>query len=327
MFYKTRRHFSLSLAGLATALCHLPAIAQSGSYPNKPIKIVAPFTAGSGTDGLARIVAEALAKELPGTVIVENRPGASGTIGAAYVARSPADGYILLLANSSTNSSAPILIKNLPYDPEKDFKPIGNLVEVSFLLIVDSLSRLNNLTDLSAWLKAKGSDANFAYGSPTTQIAGMVMLKRMNRVATGIPYKSNPEAVTDLLGGRVPFMFIDQPTGLTLLRSGKVRALAVTGLKRLQDAPDVPTMQEAGFNDFVIQTWTGLQAPAAIPEDIHHKLDVALRKVMATPAVLNLLRQGGRPVEPLDAQSLSSYLRTERHSWTSMVLEAGLQPE
>ncbi len=317
------------LAAVAAFTLALPGLASAQAYPTRPAKIIVPFAAGSGTDFVARIIAEELGQELGGSFLVENRPGASGTIGADFVAKAPGDGYTLLFGGSSTHSSAPSLFKKLPYDTERDFTPIANLVETPFLIIVRPESPLKTIADLDRWLQANQNSpaAAFAYGSPTTQIAGSALVKRLHRQATAIPYKSNPQALTDLLGGQVAFMFIDQTLAMPQLKAGKVRALAVAGDQRLADAPDVPTMAEAGVSNFVVQSWVGLLAPAGLPADVHERIVAALRKTMQKPAVLQKLAISGRPVPPTPQDALVAYLKVQRTAWAEKVRDAGVEPE
>ena len=321
-----RQLLALAAAAAASAL---PGMVRAQAYPARPAKIIVPFAAGSGTDFVARIIAEELGQELGGSFLVENRPGASGTIGADFVAKAPGDGYTLLFGGSSTHSSAPSLFKKLPYDTERDFTPIANLVETPFLIIVRPESPLKTIADLDRWLQANQNSpaAAFAYGSPTTQIAGSALVKRLHRQATAIPYKSNPQALTDLLGGQVAFMFIDQTLAMPQLKAGKVRALAVAGDQRLSDAPEVPTMTEAGVSNFVVQSWVGLLAPAGLPADVHERIVAALRKTMQKPAVLQKLAISGRPVPPTPQDALVAYLKVQRTAWAEKVRDAGVEPE
>ena len=323
----TFRRAILAAASSVLALAMLPTAAQAQSYPNHPIKLVVPFAPGSGTDFVARILAEELTGELGATVLVENRPGASGTIGADAVAKAPADGYTLLMGGSSTHSSAPSLFKKLPYDPEKDFLPIANTVETAFLLLVRADAPQKSLADLSAWLQANQDAASFAYGSPTTQIAGSALMKRLNLRATAVPYKSSPQALTDLLGGQVAFLFIDQTIAVPQIKGGKVRALAVAADQRLPDVPDVPTMAQAGVPNFVVQSWVGILAPAGIPAEANTKLTAAIRKIMLKRNVLDRLSGAGKPVAQTSHEALLSYLKVQRAGWADKVRDAGVQPE
>lgn len=236
-----RRAFACVI--LATAA--LGALAQT-AYPSKPIRIVVPFGPGSGTDAVARIVAEELQAELGQTVVVENKPGANGTIAADLVAKSPPDGYTLVMGGSSTHSSAPSLFRNLPYDPVADFTMVGNTVETQFLLVVRAESPAQSLKDLIALLQSKGDKSTFGYGSATTQIAGSALMKRLNLRATPIPYKSNPLAITDLIGGQFDFMFLDMTTALPQVRGGRVRALAIAAPQRVPELPQVPVVRRSG---------------------------------------------------------------------------------
>jgi tripartite-type tricarboxylate transporter receptor subunit TctC len=310
------------IAGAAWA-----GVAHAQSYPNRPIKIVVPFGPGSGTDFVARVIAEELQIELGGTVVVDNRPGASSTIGADIVAKSAPDGYTLLMGGSSTHSSSPSLFRKLPYDVEKDFQPIANLVETPFFLVVKADAPLRNLRELFTWLEANRNTASFAYGSPTTQIAGAAFVKRAGLAATPVPYKSNPQAMTDLLGGIVHFMFLDQSTALPQMKAGKIRALATATGRRLPDLPDLPTMAESGMPNFNIGSWVGLLAPAGIPAEAQNKLLAALTKIVEKRGVQEKLARGGHVVPPTSIEAFTRYMKAERNAWTEKIRDAGIQPE
>jgi tripartite-type tricarboxylate transporter receptor subunit TctC len=301
------------------------AVAQS--YPNRLIKIVVPFAAGSGGDAVTRMIAEELHGELNVAVVVENRPGASGMIGSEAVARSAPDGYTLMSASTSTHSSLPALFKKIPFDVEKDFQPIANIVESVFLLVVRNDMPVRNLADLKTWLSANKSTASYGYGTPTTQIAGASFLKRASLSATPVPYKSNPPALTDLIGGVTSFMFLDQTTALPQIAAGKIRAIVVASSRRMSELPEVPTTIESGMPDFTITTWVGLLAPAGLPADVSTKLTAAMNRIMVKSTVQEKLVRAGRAVAPTSAAEFLNYLKVERAAWTRKVQEAGIQPE
>jgi tripartite-type tricarboxylate transporter receptor subunit TctC len=320
-------NFASRLASALIVATVLVTGASAQSYPNRPIKIVVPFAAGSGGDAVTRMIAEELHGELNVAVVVENRPGASGMIGSEAVARSAPDGYTLMSASTSTHSSLPSLFKKIPFDVEKDFQPIANIVESVFLLVVRNDMPVRNLAELKAWLSTNKSTASYGYGTPTTQIAGASFLKRANLSATPVPYKSNPPALTDLIGGVTSFMFLDQTTALPQIAAGKIRAIVVASNRRMSELPDVPTTIESGMPDFTITTWVGLLAPAGLPADVSTKLTAAMNKIMVKNSVQEKLARAGRAVPPTSTAEFLNYLKVERAAWTRKVQEAGIQPE
>lgn len=311
----------LSRAGFAQPLDGAP------TYPVRPVRLVVPFAAGSGTDFVARLLSEQLQEELGAPFIVENRAGANGTIGSALVAKASPDGYTLLLGGTSTHSSAPSLFKQLPYDVERSFDPIAPIVQTQFLLVVRSESSLRTLRELEEWAVAHPGKASFGYGSPTTEIAAAAFARRMNLSVVAIPYKSNPQAMTDLMGQVIDFMFIDQTTGLPQIRAGKLRALAVAGDRRMSELPEVPTLADAGLKDFDVQTYVGLFGPASLPAPIARRLEGAMANIMRKPAFRERLGASGSPVPPMSRADFAAYLRAQRSAWASKVHDAGIAPE
>jgi tripartite-type tricarboxylate transporter receptor subunit TctC len=310
------------------ALRPVPSIAQAPTdYPNRAVRLVVPFGAGSGTDFVARLLASELQRVLGAPFVVENHAGANGSIGSNVVARAAADGYTLLLGGTSTHSSAPSLFKRLPYDVERDFTPIAPIVETEFLLVVRADAPVHTVKDLAGWAGSGKARGSFAYGSATTQIAGSAFSKRMQLMATPVPYRSNPQALTDLLGKVVDFMFIDQTTALPQIRSGKLRALAVASPRRMQGLPEVPTLAEAGLADFDVLTWVGLLAPAGIPAPVADRLANAMTRIMNQAELREKLEPSGRPMSPTTRGAFVDYLRVQRQAWTTKVADAGIQPE
>lgn len=315
-----------ALACILLAAAALGAHAQA-PYPNKPIRIVVPFGPGSGTDAVARIISEELQAELGQSVVVENKPGANGTIAADFVAKAPPDGYTLVMGGSSTHSSAPSLFKHLPYDPVADFTMVGNTVETQFLLVVRAESPAQSLKDLIALLQSKGNKGTFGYGSATTQIAGAALMKRLNIAATPIPYKSNPLAITDLIGGQFDFMFLDMTTALPQVRGGRIRALATAAPQRLAELPQVPVFSEVGVPNFQLYSWLGIMGPKGLPDPVADKLAAAMTKIMNKPNVKERLAPTGKPITPVPRSTYPAYLSEQRDAWASKIKDAGIQPE
>lgn len=312
--------FSLLLLGVVS----VSAVADD--YPSKPIKIVVPYAAGSGVDQIGRVAATKLQDELKATVIVENRPGGNALIGSGFVAKAPADGYTLLMAGSGTHSSSNALYKNVPYDVEKDFQPISNLIDADFFLVVRGDSKINSMADLLAWLKANEGKASFGYGSVTTQVAGLTFAKLVGAKVAAVPYKGNGVALNDLLGGHIDFMFVDQTVGLPQIVGGKVKALAVASRQRRVDLPNVPTTIEQKI-DMTISAWVGIVAPAGIPPQVRDKLVAATANLLKDPQVREKLAASGRVMSPMTPEAFAAYMKGERAAWETKVRTAGLQPE
>ncbi len=322
--FVSRRH---SLVALACAAFNKQAFALQESFPSKPIRLVVPYAPGSGTDLVARILAEELQHELGVAIIVDNRAGANGTIGSAFVAKAVPDGYTLLLGGSSTHSSAPSFYKKLPYDPERDFEMITNVVESQFLLVVRGESPVHDVRGLRDALVANKDKAAYGFGSATTQIAGAAFVKRLGLEIAAVPYKSNPQAMTDLMGGLVDFIFIDQTSAMQQIKAGKLRALAVASPQRMAEFPAVPTLAEAGVGDFNLQTWLGLLAPGGLPRPVADRLEAAMVKVMSRSSVRERLAVTGQPPGPSSRTVFPAYLKAQREAWSRKAEEAGIQPE
>lgn len=314
-----------ALMGSAIALMGKQA-ARSETYPSRPMRIVVPFGAGSGTDVVARLIGEELRTELGANVVIDNRPGASGIIGVDLAAKAPADGYTLLLTTVTTVSANPFLFKKLPYDPVKDLRPIANFVETQMVLLVRAESEWHSVKQLGDWLRANPSVAAFGYGSGVSQIAAASFVRRINASATAVSYKSSPQALTDLLGGQFPFMFLDMTTATAQAKAGRVRALAVSGEQRLADLPDVPTLIEAGMPGFSLLAWCGLFAPAGTPIPVVERLGNALLKILDKTAVREKLAVAG-VVSPMGPQAFTTYLAAQRIAWGDKIRDAGIKPE
>src|SRR6266540_5406808 len=252
------RWLDLLSAGVL-ALASVAAHAQG--YPSKPITIVVPFAPGSGTDTVTRLIGQHLSMALNQSVVVENKAGANGAIAASFVARSAPDGHTLLMATNSTHSANPSLMKNLPYEPVKDFAPVSRVGSYIFILVIDPQIPAKSLPELIAHAKANPGKLSFASGNTTGIVAGETFKRWAGIDILHVPYKSTPPAINDLLGGRVSMMFVDLTTGLPHVQSGGLRALAVTTKERTSLLPDLPSLHEAGVKNYDITSWAGVFAP------------------------------------------------------------------
>ncbi len=318
----------LTCAVLALSVVPLATVSAQ-SFPSKTIKIVAPYPAGGGTDIMARLLADAMRVDLGQPVVVENKPGAGGAIGAAEVARSTPDGHTVLLT-AGAFVIAPSILPNAGYDPVKDFVGVSQIAIVPLLLVTRPESPLNSLADLLKMAKADGSKVSFgSFGNGTpshlvgeaiNQIAGVKM--------THVPYKGGMQALPDVVSGTVDIAILDAVSTLPLVRQGRLKAIAVTGPKRLPALPDMPTLVEAGV-DFDAVGWHGVFAPAGVPAPVVDRLNAAFAKAVATPAIRERIISGGSvPIEPpTSAAQWTAQVRQQVAQWAAIVKATGAKAE
>jgi len=322
-----RRHVLTRVAGgLAAAALPLGLWAQS----DKPVTIVVPYAPAGTTDMLGRLLAREMEPLIGRQMIVDNKPGAGSSIGAAYVARSAPDGNTLLVATSTTLAINPWLYKKLAYDPAKDFAPIGMIGAVPLLVVVNASSPVKTIADLVALSKSKPGGLTYgSAGNGSPHHLGMEMFKAATGAhLTHVPYKGSSPAITDLLGGQIQAMFSDIPPALPHVRSGRLRAIAVTSAKRQSALPEVPTVAESGASGtqgFEAVAWQSLVAPAGTPREIVNRYADALAKVMAQPALRSKLEQDGfEPVaRSMSPDQLSAYIRSETERWGKVIKASG----
>lgn len=326
---KRRLAQTFLLTAAAAALCGVaPTAAAQGAYPNRPVKIIIGFGPGSGTDILARMLAEELRLALGQPFVVDNRPGASAQIAASAVAKSPADGYTLMLTSNSSHSVNPHMFKKLPYDPITDFTPIGGIAYFPFILAVNSALPVRTPQEFVTYAQAQKGNINYAYGTPTVQIPAEALNRLKQLGATGIPYKSSPGALTDVVGGQAQFLVVDLASARPHLQSGRLRALAVTTSKRTALAPDLPTIEESlQLRDFDLAAWTGLFGPAGLPRDVQEKLSTTLQQILARPEVRDRILASGAEPTPSDIPTFSALVKRQLEVWGRKVSDAGIQPE
>ena len=307
-----KRIFIASAALLAVAGAWAQSPAGAGDYPNKIIKIIVPFTAGSATDIMARIVGERLGASMGQSIVVENRPGAGGTLGAAQVAKSDPDGYTLLVV-STGHVVNPALYGNLPYDTVGDFAGVSPLAALPSVLVVASSSPIKSVSELIAAAKAKPGQLNYA--SAGVGSATHVNAEKFRAIAginvTHIPFKGTPETIVEVSSGRVDFMFTPVLASIPNIRDNRMRALAVSTAKRSTALPEVPTVSEAGLPGFVFDFWIGLLAPAKTPRPIVNKLNAEVRKVMAQPDVIDRMAKLGAEPMPMTPERFDAYIKEE----------------
>ena len=318
-------HALAALTAAAATLAALPVAAQD--YPSKPISLVVPFGPGSGTDQFARVLAQALGDDLKVPIVVENKGGAAGFIVVQYVVKAAPDGYTLLTTTNTTQSANEHLFKKLPYDPVKDFAPITLVSTGQMLLLVRPDSPYKTLADLIAAAKKAPGKLSFGAGSSSSQVASE-LLKQMAHVdALYVPYKSNPLALTDLIGGQIDFMFADAPTALPQVQGGKLRALAASGSKRVAAAPDVPTVAEAGVKGYDMSYWFAIYAPAGTPAAIVNKLNQAFAKATTSEGFKNFMAKTSGEVSLSTPEGLAQFQAADSKKWGQVIRAAGIKPE
>ena len=297
------------------------------SYPSKPITIVVPFAAGSGTDSIARIIGQYLQNALNQSVVIENKVGASGVLAATYVARAAPDGYTLLMATNSTHSANPHLFKSLAYDPVKDFAPVARAGSYVFMLVVNPDVPAKTLPELVAHAKANPGKLTYASGNTTGIVAGETLKSKAGIDVLHIPYKSTPPALNDVLGGRVSMMFIDLAPGLEHVRAGTLRPLAVTTRERSALLPDLPSLSEAGIPGYDVTSYAALFAPAGTPKEIVDRLNAEVQKIIANPDAKARIAVTGFDAFSGPPETLAAFVQSELVNWGKLIKDAGIEPQ
>lgn len=301
--------------------------ASDGVYPSKPMEFVVPFAAASGTDLVARIYAERLAEAAGVPVVVDNKPGASGQIGAQAAARANADGYNVLIATNTTHAANVSLFRKLAYDPVQDFIPISLLGSVSLVMVVPAGVQVNTVADFTEMAKRAPGKLSFGAGSASSRVS-VEMYKTMAGVdILHVPYKSNPSAITDLIGGRLNLMIADVSVVLPHVQSGKLRALAVTGSQRVRSLPSVPTMVEAGLPGYELTGWFAAYVPARTPPEYVARLNELFVQASRSDRVREGLDKLGGEVRTSSSQELASFAASETLKWSRIVRAAKIDPE
>jgi tripartite-type tricarboxylate transporter receptor subunit TctC len=310
---------------LAIALAAPALAAQAQAYPNKPIRLVCPFPPGGAVDIASRAVAHELSQILGQPVTVDNRPGAGGNIGAEITAKSPPDGYTLLMTTSGIMAINPALYSKLAFDPLKDFAPVSMVVSLNNVLVVNPSVPAKSVQDVIALAKAQPGKLTYASSGNGTSIhLSGELFKSMTGVdMLHIPYKGSSPAVTDLLGGQVNMMFDNIPSSLPHIKAGKLRALAVTGAKRSPLLPDLPTIAEAGVPGYDSYVWFGMVAPAGTPPDVIARLNAALAKAATTPSFRDRLTEQGYDVLSSTPAQMTDSIRSEMAKWSKIVKASG----
>jgi tripartite-type tricarboxylate transporter receptor subunit TctC len=320
----SRRLLGMALASALIA----PAMVQAQSWPNKPVRWVVAYPAGGGSDFLARQLAPQLGKQLGQTLVIENRPGAGGTIGTDNAAKSPPDGYTILTGDNGAMVFNSAMYRKLPYDP-KDLTPVGFMARFPLILAVNPNAGFSTAKQLLD--EVKKNPAKYTYASPgigSPHHLAMELLKdRAKSFIVHVPYRGTALAVQDVISGQVPMMVLDTAAGLPQIRAGKVKALAVMSKKRLPSLPDVPTLDEIGIKDFEVTAWQGLFVPKGTPPDIVAHLSAEMNKAITVPEVKSRLEEFGLEVTPSDGPALAAFLQKENTFWHALIKERNLSAE
>ncbi len=317
----------VTVLGLAAGVLGFAGAAQAQSFPTRPIRFVVPFAAGSATDTLARVLGQKLSAAEGWTVLIENVVGASGMMAAQNVARAAPDGHTVFVTSNTTHAANQNLFKKLTYDPIADFEPVGKLGTITLALAVHPSVPAGNTRELIAYGKANPGKLTFGSGSSSSRIAGEMLKTMAGFDMLHVPYKSNPMAVTDLLGGQISLVFADVSTTLPQIRAGKAKGFGVSSAQRSALAPDLPTMAEAGVPGYDLTAWFAGFVPAKTPKPIVDRLNTAVNAALADKTVQEALLAAG--IEPLTStpEELRTFVVSETKKWADIVKAAGIQPE
>jgi tripartite-type tricarboxylate transporter receptor subunit TctC len=304
---------------LVTALA-----AQSQEFPSKPIRIISPFSAGSSTDLIARVIGQKITENTGQQVIVDTRPGANGIIGVDLAAKAAPDGYTIVLASNGTHGINVSLFNKLPYDPVKDFAPVTQVGHVAYLLLTSNSAPFNSLQDLVAAAKANPGRHTLGSAASVAQLTGELLKVTAGMNVSAVPYKTFAAAVTDLVNKQLDVHFEPIPSGLPLVKAGRLKALAVTSASRSSLAPDVPTIAEAGYPGFESGAWVAFFAPAGTPKEVVVRLHAEIARALQSPDVREKLAQSGLEVVSSSPEQLAELVKTEIAKWAKLFKAANL---
>lgn len=313
-----------ALAG--AAVLPFAGAARADDFPSKPIRIVVPFAAGSATDLVARGLGARLQEILKQPIVVDDKPGASGQLGASAVATAPADGYTLLMGTNTTNAANGALFKKLSYDPGKDFAPIARCVTGVNALVVNNDLPIKSVADLVEYAKKNPGKLNYSEASASQRLSGEMFNSLAGVKIERVPYKASPQALGDVASGQIQVMFPDLPQALTQIQAGRVRGIGVTGPQRTKVAPDLPAIAET-VKGYSLVYWLAVFAPAATPRPIQRKLYDAVAEAMKDPATVQAMTQGRMEAAVMGLDDFATYVKTETKWWTEAIKAAGIEPE
>ncbi len=326
-----RRNFlaACTAAAVATLCTPWAVLAQSPeNWPSRPVRIIVPFPAGGTSDIMGRLIADQLSKALKQPFIVENKGGAGGVIGAEQAAKAPADGYTLLLSGIGSNAIAHGMSPKPNYDSSKDFIHISQLESGPNVLVVNPSFAAKTFKEFIAYVKANPGKVNYGVTNASSGHLAMELLRQTAKLdMVGVPYRGGGPALTDVLAGQIPMMFVNQDAVLPYVKAGKLRALAVTSEQRNPLFPDVPTVAESGFPGFSAVSWVGLSAPKGTPKPIVDKLEAAMTTAFKQPAVREKLEANGFVVVASNSKDYTAFIKTETDRWAKVIQNAGIKAE
>jgi len=313
--------------GIASAICILGGLsnraqAQATQYPDHPIRIIVPNSAGGGTDAFARVIAQKLGEAWGQTVVVDNKPGAQGNLGTALGAKAGADGYTLTVAYTSAFAVSPFIYPDPGFDPLKDFTAVALGVTQPYLVVTQPQAKFNSLQELAAQARAKPDSMTYSSTSSQTELIGQLFMMLSQTRMTYVPYKSATTAVVDLARGEVDVMYASLPSAIPFVQAGKLKAIALTANKRVEALPEVKTAAESGFADFDASGWYGIVAPKGTPTDIVEKLNHQINLILAMPDVQKSLSAGGFEVAPMSVAEFDALIKRDYDRWGKVVKAA-----
>jgi tripartite-type tricarboxylate transporter receptor subunit TctC len=314
-----------SMMACLAALAVAPA--AGADYPEKPIVFVVPFAAGSATDTLARVLGQEVTVESKQRVVVDDKPGASGMLGAQAVAKAAPDGYTAFITTNTTHAANQHLYKQLPYDAVADFAPVAGLAKGYQIMVVNPHLPAKRVADVVALAKKSPGKLTFGEGSSSARVAVELFQQLTGTKLVHVPYKSNPLAITDLLGGHIDMMIVDMPTGLPQVQAGKLTALAVTSTQRSTQAPELPTMNEAGVKGYEMTYWFAAYVPAKTPAPVVKRLNELLVKAVSSETAKAFFAKSGLVPFPTSPEELAKFQAAETQKWGRIIKAAGIQPE
>jgi tripartite-type tricarboxylate transporter receptor subunit TctC len=319
----------LVAATVAVTLTLATGLASAQAWPTaKPIRAVVPFAPGSATDQIGRAFAEKMSATLGQQIVIENKPGANGMLGAAEVAKAPNDGYTILIGTNSTNAALKFLMKKLPYDQDTAFTPVGFLGSVPLMVAVNNDVPARTLKDLVAMAKAKPGEVSFAYASTSQQVSSEMLASMAGIKLNAIPYKSGPAAMTDLIGGQVNIFTADFGVTVPQHKAGKIRGLAVTSMKRAAAVPELPTVNEAlGLKDYELIAYFAVFAPAGTPPDVINRLNAAINAAAGAKDLQDKFEAIGFTIDPGTPEALAQRNRNETVKWEKAIRDAKIEAQ
>ena len=319
------RRTLLALTAVAAAI---PSLGMAQSFPEKPITFVVPFAAGSATDQIARAIGQSVTAETKQPVVVDNKGGASGFIASSQVAKAPADGYTVLITTNTTHAANEHLFKKLPYDPVKDFVPLTGLGKGGQIMVVNPSLPVKNVGEFIALAKKEPGKMSFGSGSSSSRMAGELLQQMAGIKMLHVPFKSNPLAITDLLGGQINMMITDTATGLPQVKAGKLRALGMSSSKRSPLAPDVPTIDEAGVKGYEMGYWFAAYAPAGTPAAVVKRLNELLVKAAKSDSArTSFYEPTGTELFTTSPDEMGKFQAAESQKWARIIKGAGIEAE